>query len=694
MDDLISRPTWQDQLATAAQTPWLAQTASQRGEALLPRFAAWYGQLQAWPRRLRRALQRKLALPLAGVALLLALGQAPSQAATIMVDGTTCTLVDAITAANTDTAQGGCPAGSGADSLVLEPPRSMVMLSHVDNTTYGPTGLPVIRSTVTIAGQGGTIARESAAPVFRLVAVNSAGDLTLQNVTLTGGVAASDFSLAGWGGGVLNHNGAVTIENSTITGNTALDGGGVMSLANDLGHTMVTLTQSTISGNTAEYRGAVANRVATPGGTATLIITKSTISGNSSIGVRNTADSYLYYRPGDATVTITQSTISDNSGCGIVNDVDTDGGHAILTIAQSTISGNACGVVNRIYLYYGPGDATVTITQSTISDNSNSGVRNFSEHSGDATLTLTESTISGNTTAYTGGGVMNYTDTGGASVTLIDSTITGNTAGSIGGGIYNRGYDGNPATVKLIKCLVAGNQAPTAPEIGTDGGDDAIISRSAVNLFGFNGDAGVTGFTPGPFDVVPSVPLAAILDPILADNGGPTRTHALVPGSPAIDATSATEQGCFGADQRGVLRPQGGGCDIGAVELMVAVGNFGAGVTGISPNEVWCRNLTTGREVRVDPGSATAWNCEAAHLAVSPGDDVATRVKGPVTDAAENIGGTVTGIHSAKAGCTNMTTGQHVERELGSATAWTCQDMGLVVAPGERVQTSVRGRIE
>jgi hypothetical protein len=148
---------------------------------------ACYAQLRALPRRMRRALQRKLALPLAGVALLLALGQGLSQAATIIVDGTTCTLVDAITAANIDAPQGGCPAGSGADTLVLEPPGSTVTLTHVDNTTYGPTGLPVIHSVITIAGQGGTIARAPGAPAFRLLAVSGSGDLSLQDVTVAGG---------------------------------------------------------------------------------------------------------------------------------------------------------------------------------------------------------------------------------------------------------------------------------------------------------------------------------------------------------------------------------------------------------------------------------------------------------------------------------------------------------------------------
>ena len=91
---------------------------------------------------MRRALQRHWGVPLATLALWLALGQLPALAATIPVGGA-CTLVEAITAANTDTATGGCPAGSGADTIVL-PPGSTQTLTKVDNDTFGPTGLPVV----------------------------------------------------------------------------------------------------------------------------------------------------------------------------------------------------------------------------------------------------------------------------------------------------------------------------------------------------------------------------------------------------------------------------------------------------------------------------------------------------------------------------------------------------------------------
>ena len=78
--------------------------------------------------------------------LLLILPQ-PLYPATITVDETTCTLVDAITAANTDTAVGGCTAGSGADTIDL---TTSVSLTVVDNVTYGPNGLPVVTSDITV----------------------------------------------------------------------------------------------------------------------------------------------------------------------------------------------------------------------------------------------------------------------------------------------------------------------------------------------------------------------------------------------------------------------------------------------------------------------------------------------------------------------------------------------------------------
>src|SRR5262245_56660682 len=134
--DAQVRAAWQAQVSTAAKTPGLLRELVTRRQELLPRFAASYRQLCTLPRRVRRTLQRRWKVSLAGLALWLALGQTPALAATISVTDT-CTLVDAITAANTDTATGACPAGSGADTIIL-PAGSTQALDSVNNDRYGP----------------------------------------------------------------------------------------------------------------------------------------------------------------------------------------------------------------------------------------------------------------------------------------------------------------------------------------------------------------------------------------------------------------------------------------------------------------------------------------------------------------------------------------------------------------------------
>lgn len=465
---------WQDRVPVAAPPPGLPPPLEARGSDLWPRFAAYYATLQALPRRVRRAMQRQWRQSLAGIALLLALGVGPVPAATIQVTGS-CTLVDAITAANTDTTTGGCPAGRRADKIVL-PAGSTQTLSSVHNDTYGPTGLPVIGSPITIAGRGSTIERENGAPLFRLFAVGSTGELTLHNTTVSGGVVPDERH----GGGLANYGGTCTVLHSTITGNGAYGGGGV---ANHGG--TCTVLHSAISGNTASRLGG---------------------------GVLNHGGN----------VTVTHSIISDNGprdeffyGGGVANYA---GG--TLTVTHSTISGNTARSVG--------------------------GVLNL------RTLAVVNSTISGNFVPNSGGGASNT-----GTLTVINSTISDNAASS-GGGMVNSG------TLRLANTLVAGNTAPNAPEIS----NSARVFANHHNLFGVDGTAGVQGFRPGPTDVVPAagVLLPDILDPTLADNGGPTLTHALVPGSPAIDAIPPSDRGCRGADQRGGHRPQGAGCDIGAFE--------------------------------------------------------------------------------------------------------------------------------
>ncbi len=138
-------------------------------------------------------------------ALMLATG---AQTATINVDGTTCILADAITAANTNAVVGGCTTGAGDDVLELELAGSPFTQN---------TALPQIISNVTINGNGATVERDSGAAEFPVIYINSGANVILNDMTITGG--ASVFSV-NFGGGVKVQNGsAVEINDSIISGN-------------------------------------------------------------------------------------------------------------------------------------------------------------------------------------------------------------------------------------------------------------------------------------------------------------------------------------------------------------------------------------------------------------------------------------------------------------------------------------------
>jgi predicted outer membrane repeat protein len=160
-------------------------------------------------------------------------------------------------------------------------------------------------------------------------------------------------------------------------------------------------------------------------------------------------------------------------------------------------------------------------------------------------VTITNSTVSGNTSGTQGGGI--YNDD---ALTLTNSTVAGNTATAEGGGLYNA------FTTTLLNTLIAGNTG-TSPDLENSG----FGLTASYSLIGSSTGHGIT--------TDPTTGNQVGVDPKLgplADNGGPTRTHALLAGSPAID--KATNTGCPATDQRGVTRPQpaGGVCDIGAYE--------------------------------------------------------------------------------------------------------------------------------
>jgi serine/threonine protein kinase len=313
----------------------------------------------------------------------------------------------------------------------------------------------------------------------------------------------------------------------------------------------LSLTNSVISGNRASggntlfiCAGGVFNS-----GTLTLfhtIVTNNSVSGGSAQSY--CAGGILNVQKGR--LNLIDSTVSDNSVSG-------DG-------SKSLCSG---GILN----FEG---ATLVLTNSTVSGNSAYGGRPGSECSGgiynDAgMLILTNSTVSDNTTAYNGGGIFSY----GGRANITFCTIYRNKAQE-GGGSYFFVANTSSDSVMVRNSIIAGNNALNAPDIAgrlNSGGYNLIQNSTGADFVSVSADKHLTDISGDQFTNLG-------IDPTLRDNGGSTRTHRLLQGSPAIDAiplAACNIRDIFDnathkyIDQRGVQRPQGKRkrCDIGAYEF-------------------------------------------------------------------------------------------------------------------------------
>jgi len=404
--------------------------------------------------------------------------------------------------------------------------------------------------------------------------------VTISGLTLTGGDVQRS-------GGAIRSQESLTITSSTISGNSARSGGGVSAVGN------LTVTSSTILGNSAGSGGGVLAY-------GDLTVTSSTISANSADreggGIRAHGD-----------LTVTSSTISGNSADregGGIRFGNNYGFSRNVTIALSTISGNSSGQDGGGLSSWSNTGTNVTIESSTFSDNSadrdgggifnsSSGMgggadlsiahstisHNWAQHNGGGVwtfgnLTVTSSTISGNTAEESGAGVDAYLGFYGPyRVMIANATITNNSASSDGGGIRSGG------NVTVENSIVSGNTDDgLAPDIRT--ADEPLAVR--YSLVGDNTGTGLAEAPAGMPDANGNLvggPVNGIIDPLLAplaDNGGPTETHALLSGSPAIDMGDASFSPPPDFDQRGdpFARVFGSRIDMGAYERHTGDMNF------------------------------------------------------------------------------------------------------------------------
>ncbi len=439
-------------------------------------------------------MTRKGALPLTILTIAAMVLPLPALPATITVDGQTgdppgtCDLVEAIeNAENDDGANADCATGSGDDQIVLT--VDVVLNESVDGGAFAGNGLPPItgaNGAITIEGGDFTIERDpGATDRFRLFLIEAAGDLTLNQVTLTGGRVSDPFAES-LGGAIFN-SGSLTLTSSTVSGNTAsaVDpypfayGGGLYNLG------ATTIIDSSVSGNRAEVVGQSSGylNIAAGGGISNCLLLASC--------------------PDIPLLTIESSTISGNTA-------------EVATVSGSVEPLGYSGALHAIY-----GD--VSVTNSTVSGNSAEAMGGISSVAlggafklSEVTLTLTHTTIASNSVdangGYANGAAMDYFGLSGGSISIYGSVIGNHLGAASCSGI----------------------------EPGADGGSNLADDDSCGSI-----PDTLTG-----------------LDPVLMDNGGPTRTHALLAGSTAIDAAGSCG---LPVDQRGVVRPDGF-CDSGAYE--------------------------------------------------------------------------------------------------------------------------------
>jgi CSLREA domain-containing protein len=524
---------------------------------------------------------------------------------------------------------GQCTLRAAVEEAVAQPRGTAVSIT-LPAGTYPLTlgSLDFDGGPVSVAGAGARAAVIEATGRFRVLEVGSAATVTLSGVTITGGrpqgarygggvlntghlqvidsIVTANMATAG--GGIANAGGTVILSRSSVTGNTApvYGGGGIQNggFRNVAG--TVEVIASIVTGNVSGGDGGgILNgqngRPGRPGRPATpvrsacawiprcarsmhpgpaappapgpptapgppaprglrLVVTGSRIDGNtgtnSGAGIANDG----------GTAVVTGSTLNGNKaarspGGGIAN-------YGPLTLLHDTLHGNQAAYGGALEAAYAGTPGRQVVTDSSLTGNT--ALAGGAIDDGTDTLYVTASTLAGNS-ADLGGAIEVQ---GAAFVYLRNSTLTGNSARpGAGGAVDTYACGGGVVSYSTIAGNTSGLNLPCSNLTVTG----SIIAASAPGpncagaapheSAGYNLDTGVSCAFAKPTDLTAADPQLAPL----AANGGPTPTQVPADGSPAINHGGTRATGCPATDQRGVSRPQGPACDIGAVEVQPGV---------------------------------------------------------------------------------------------------------------------------
>ena len=488
---------------------------------------------------------------------------------------------------------------------------------------------------------------------------NNNGNITIENSTMSGHSVGSygGFMYLYRGSAVLNHttlsgnsanrgsgfvkyNGSVTINNSIITNSSGdvcwrISGSGFNGSNNLIDGSCAGKIGSVTNFNDAldDNGGATETHALFRGSNAMDAVTCTVSEDQRGVarpsGASCDIGAFEYeYCPQTAWAVNNEATLNEAIAC--YNDAY-EGHYTVsmaddvsLTAATTTINNSISATLEiagngytldgaNAYRLLDINNGDVTIDSLTLTNGYASSLGGAIQNSG--SLTLTQSTLISNSVRTYGGGIYNY-----GALTILQSTLADNEAGSAGGGIYNNNgnitienstmsghsvgsYGGfmylYRGSALLNHTTLSGNSANRGSGFVKYNGsvtiNNSIITNSSgdvcwrISGSGFNGSNNlIDGSCAGRIGSVTN------FNDALDDNGGATETHALLNGSNAIDAVACT----ISEDQRGVARPDGGNCDIGAFEgalyqLNTAVSGAGSGNINLTPTGADCGTSCT-----------------------------------------------------------------------------------------------------
>lgn len=351
----------------------------------------------------------------------------------------------------------------------------------------------------------------------------------LDGFTITGGSADFPDNIGGakqYGGGMHNTGSHAVVRNCSFRGNSAVWGGGaICNISSN-----IRLGYCTFSGNGAMSGAGMYNQSSSPE------LVSCTFSGNTT-----RADAAAIHNYDGSSPTISGCIFTGNEAerdVGAIANVD----DCSPVIINCTFSGN----ISKKGIFGGgaignSGHCNPEITNCTFEGNAaEEGMGGAITNTAYSDAKIVNCTFSGNK-AVTGGGMVNFM----CSPSIVNCTFSNNSADTAGG---MRNSDSGTPVVK--NCIFWDNPGETGNEIVNDGSAVPVVSFCVIN-----------GGYPGGTSIFTGSPNLGLLK----DNGGYTKTHALLTGSSAID--KGTSSGAPSDDQRGYPRPQGSAYDIGSYEF-------------------------------------------------------------------------------------------------------------------------------